>query len=125
MTRTDTTLQNQAASIRNLEVQMGQISNLLNARPQGTLPSNTETNLREHVKAIILQSSKELKDPIKRTNEEGETRKIEEEVMVEQKEAAKPKSKLFPNNPTPYKPPLPFPQRFQKQKLDKQFSKFL
>ena len=45
--------------------------------------------------------------------------------MAEQKEAEKPKSKLFPDNPTPYKPPLPFPQRFQKQKLDKQFSKFL
>ena len=93
---------------------MGQISNLLNARPQGTLPSNTETNPREHVKAITLQSGKELKDPIKRTNEEGETRKIEEEAMVEQKEAEKPKSKLFSDNPTPYKPPLPFPQRFKK-----------
>ena len=45
--------------------------------------------------------------------------------MAEQKEAEKPKSKLFSDNPTPYKPPLPFPQRFQKQKIDKQFSKFL
>ena len=45
--------------------------------------------------------------------------------MAEQKEAEKPKSKLFPDNPTPFKPPLPFPRRFQKQKLDKQFSKFL
>ena len=66
MTRTDTTLQNQAASIRNLEVQMGQISNLLNARPQRTLPSNTETNPREHVKAITLQSGKELKELMKK-----------------------------------------------------------
>ena len=45
--------------------------------------------------------------------------------MAKQKEAEKPKLKLFPKNSTPYKPPLPFPQRFQKQKIDKQFSKFL
>ena len=69
MTRTDTTLQNQAASIQNLEVQMGQISNLLNARPQGTLPSNTEINPRKHLKVITLRSGKELKDLIKSTNE--------------------------------------------------------
>ena len=68
MTRTDTTLQNQAASIRNLEVQMGQISNLLTARPQGSLPSNTETNPREHLKAVTLRSGKMLKEPVKRTD---------------------------------------------------------
>ena len=45
--------------------------------------------------------------------------------MTEQKEAENTKSKLFSDNPTPYKPPLSFPQRFQKQKIDKQFSKFL
>ena len=28
----------------------------------------------------------------------------------------------FPNNPPLYTPPLPFPQRFQKTKLDKQFA---
>ena len=86
MTITDTTIHNQVASIQNLEVQMDQILNLLNARPQGTLPSNTKTNLREHVKAITLRSGKQLKDTVKRTNEEKETRKIEEEVMAEQKE---------------------------------------
>ncbi|KAI4313294.1 hypothetical protein L6164_026285 [Bauhinia variegata] len=37
----------------------------------------------------------------------------------------KPRFKLFPDNPPPYKPPLPFPNRFRKQKLDKQFAKFL
>ena len=37
----------------------------------------------------------------------------------------KPKSKLFPENPPPYVLPIPHPQCFHKQKLDKQFSKFL
>ena len=103
---------------------MGQISNLLIARPQRTLLSNTETNPKEYVKAVTLRSGKMLKELVKGTDEKEGPSKVEEEVMVEQKEAEKPKSKLFPDNPPPYKPPLPFPQRFHKQKLDKQFSKF-
>ena len=31
----------------------------------------------------------------------------------------------FPYNPPVYTPPLPFPQRFQKTKLDEQFAQFL
>ncbi|XP_058005391.1 uncharacterized protein LOC131181359 [Hevea brasiliensis] len=42
----------------------------------------------------------------------------------EEKEAKKGiEEKYVP--PAPYKPPLPFPQRFQKAKIDKQFGKFL
>ena len=38
-----------------------------------------------------------------------------------------PKSRgiFFPDNPSIISPPLPFPQQFQKKKLDTQFSKFL
>ena len=50
-------------SIHNLEVQMGQIANALTSRSQGNLPSNTETNSREHVKAITLRNGKELAQP--------------------------------------------------------------
>ena len=31
----------------------------------------------------------------------------------------------FPDNPPLYTPPLPFPHKFKKTKLDKQFAKFL
>ncbi|KAL5562070.1 hypothetical protein UlMin_031817 [Ulmus minor] len=51
---------NQGASIRNLEHQVGEISKLLTERGQGALPSNTERNPREEVKAITLRSGKEL-----------------------------------------------------------------
>ena len=54
MTKTETTFQNQAVSIRNIEVQMGQIENLLSSRPQGSLPSNIETNPKEQMNAIML-----------------------------------------------------------------------
>ena len=57
-------LNNQAAQLRNLEVQMGQMANLLTERQPGSLPSNSEVNPRregnEHVKAVMLRSGKEL-----------------------------------------------------------------
>ena len=47
---------------RNVEVQLGQIANAINPRNQGVLPSKTEINPREHVKAITLRSGKELSE---------------------------------------------------------------
>ena len=64
MQNQSTQLNNQAAQLRNLELQMGQMANLLTERQQGSFPSNSEINLRgkgkEHVKAIMLRSGKEL-----------------------------------------------------------------
>ena len=55
---------NQVVKLRNLEVQMGQMANLLTKRQPGSLPSNSEVNLRregnEHVKAITLRSCREM-----------------------------------------------------------------
>ena len=62
-----TQLNNQAAQLRNLEVHMGQMANLLTERQQGSLPSNSEVNPRgegkEYCKAITLRSGKELEIP--------------------------------------------------------------
>ena len=63
MIKTEQQFQNQAASIRNLEAQIGQIANTLTERTQGTLPSNTETNPLEHVKAITLRDGKQYNPP--------------------------------------------------------------
>lgn len=49
---TETAIQNQQASILNLENQVGQITVTLSNRPQGTLSNVTEKNLREQVLAI-------------------------------------------------------------------------
>ena len=66
---TQTSLNNQAAQLRNLEVQMGQMGSLLSERQQGNLPSISEVNLRregkEHCKAITLRSGKTLEQSIK------------------------------------------------------------
>ncbi|PPR99699.1 hypothetical protein GOBAR_AA20967 [Gossypium barbadense] len=52
---TETALKNQQASIQGLETQIGQLSKLISERPQGSLPSNTEPNPREHLNSISTQ----------------------------------------------------------------------
>ena len=61
--RMEQMIQNHSSSIHNLEVQMGQLANSLSIRNQGALPSNTEKNPKEQVKAITLISSTEIQTP--------------------------------------------------------------
>ncbi|GJT81886.1 hypothetical protein Tco_1056228 [Tanacetum coccineum] len=46
-------VQNQGASIKNLEIQIGKMSKVLQERGFGSLPSSTKTNLRDQVKSIF------------------------------------------------------------------------
>ncbi|KAI3461988.1 hypothetical protein Pfo_018651 [Paulownia fortunei] len=121
-------IHNQSASIRSLEVQIGQIVNILTTRSQCSFSSNTKINPKENVHAITLRSGKELPElerKVTTPKELANGRVVEKFYDTPSKEVDEPKSKLFPDNPPPYVPPIPFPQRFQKQKLDKQFPKFL
>ena len=43
--------------------------NLLSNRPQSSLPNNTETNPKEKINVIMLQSGKQLEDPPKEVKE--------------------------------------------------------
>ncbi|GJU63356.1 mitochondrial proton/calcium exchanger protein-like protein isoform X1 [Tanacetum coccineum] len=49
---TDVAIRNQGTSIKTLEIQIGQISKVLQERGFGSLPSSIETNPRDHVKSI-------------------------------------------------------------------------
>ncbi|GJV97460.1 putative reverse transcriptase domain-containing protein [Tanacetum coccineum] len=49
---TDAAIRNQGASIKNLEIQIGQMSKVLQEKGFGSLLSSTETNPRDHVKSI-------------------------------------------------------------------------
>ncbi|XP_027338257.1 uncharacterized protein LOC113852214 [Abrus precatorius] len=112
----ETALRNQQASIHNLENQLGQISRLLSERPQESLPSNTETNPKEQVKAVTLRSGKILQENGK---QDAEKSTIEEEDKVQEETVEKP--------PTlkEFIPPLPYPARLKKDRDDEQFGKFL
>ncbi|XP_056169324.1 uncharacterized protein LOC115665665 [Syzygium oleosum] len=101
---TDVRFQNQEASIRNLEMQVGQLANMMSGRQQGFLPSNTKKNPIENVKAIILRSGKQVGEE---DTKQEISRDKEEEVKKQPKEIGK--SKLFPDNFKPYVPLVPFP----------------
>ena len=76
--KTDVVIQNNSALIRNLEVQIGHLSSMLTERTVGTLPSNTVTNPKEHVKAISLRSG--------RTYEESKVTNAKQDEVVDNEE---------------------------------------
>ncbi|GJV72723.1 hypothetical protein Tco_1492718 [Tanacetum coccineum] len=49
----DVAIRNQGALIKTLDIQIGQMSKVLQERGFGSLLSSTETNLRDHVKSIL------------------------------------------------------------------------
>ncbi|GKD41924.1 hypothetical protein Tco_1266569, partial [Tanacetum coccineum] len=49
---TDAEIRNQGASIKTLEIQIGQMSKVLQERGFGSLPSSMETNPQDQVKPI-------------------------------------------------------------------------
>ena len=121
-----TQLNNQAAQLRYLEVQMGQMENLLTERQQGSLPSNLEVNPRrdgnEHVKAVMLRSGKELEaqgqSPVV---EQLETEKVNQPEPNDDANKDQPNKKQLAENTTEARAslPIPYPQRLKKHKLDK------
>ncbi|XP_044489283.1 uncharacterized protein LOC123213766 [Mangifera indica] len=112
-----------------LEVQLGQQASTSNSREIGKLSSQPQ-NLREHCKAIVTRSGKQLGEPISKVeNELDEQKDIEkssEEDTLEKKVEGNIQEALEKQVPSKtYSTPLPFPHRFQKAKLDQQFGKFL
>ena len=127
-----TQLNNQAAQLRNLEVKMGQMANLLTERQLGSLPSNSEVNPRrdgnEHVKAIMLRSGKELETQGQSlVIEEVETEKVIQPGQNDDADKEQPNEKQSAENTTEARAslPIPYPQRLKKHMLDKQFTKFM
>ncbi|PPS16086.1 hypothetical protein GOBAR_AA04490 [Gossypium barbadense] len=54
------TLKNQNASIQGLKTQIGQLTKLISEQPQGSLPSNTESNPREQLNVISIHDEEGL-----------------------------------------------------------------
>ena len=111
---------------------MGQMANLLTERQPGSLPSNSEVNPRrdgnEHVKAVTLRSGKDLETKEKpSTTEEVEVEKVTQPSQSDDTNKEQLKEKQSEENTTEAKAsiPIPYPQRLKKQKLDKQFTKFM
>ncbi|XP_050897108.1 uncharacterized protein LOC127103917 [Lathyrus oleraceus] len=126
---TRTNKKNTTTSIKNLEVQMGQIAQQLasNSQAPGTLPSGTVTNPREHntVNAVTTRSGKSTevndieKDGLIEVGLEIKETKVQDEEAIpppvpDKEKAPKPIIKL----------PYP-PRQKKKNQHEKNFEKFL
>ncbi|XP_060972542.1 uncharacterized protein LOC115710785 [Cannabis sativa] len=96
MAKNDDVIQSQAASLQNLEIQLGQLANDLKNRPL--------RDGEEHCKAVTLRSGKILESNVAATCTSGQHSAAEKSLQ---------------------KRPPPFPQRFKKQQDDGQFRRFL
>ncbi|XP_022881027.1 uncharacterized protein LOC111398341 [Olea europaea var. sylvestris] len=105
------------------------------SRAPSSLPSNTEVNPKEHAQAITTRNGvqlpeRQVNDP--EANREEMSPEVEETLEQEEqtkeptpsanKENSRDKETAIVN---PYEPPIPFPQRLKKQKMEQQYKKFL
>ena len=89
---------------------------------------NPRRDGNEHVKAVTLRSGKELEaqeQPL--VIEEVETEKVIQPRQNDDADREQPQEKRSPGTTTEARdnPPIPYPQRSKKHKLDKQFTKFM
>ncbi|KAL1156681.1 hypothetical protein V6Z11_A08G106800 [Gossypium hirsutum] len=109
---TETALKNQQASIHGLETQIGQ---LISEQPQGSLPSNTEPNPREHLNAISTPNKEGFITPELEIQQDNTMNKGREEVNN--------------NDPkyvsTNHEPRLPYPKAMMKYRTEEKFIKFM
>ncbi|PPS08546.1 hypothetical protein GOBAR_AA12097 [Gossypium barbadense] len=108
---TETTLKNQQASIQGLETQIGQLPKLISERPQGSLPSNTEPNSREHLNAISTQDTEGFITPEPEIQQDNAMNKRREGVNNNE-----PK-----HESTTHEPRVPYPKMITKDRTEEQF----
>ncbi|QHO23803.1 uncharacterized protein LOC107627229 [Arachis ipaensis] len=115
-------MQNQGASIQNLEAQVGYHSKQV-PMPTHTFSSDTMTNPREECKAITLRSGKIVKEASSMEPQEEEVDKNTSNKEEEKAPApTPPKEKEILKS---YVSKDSYPQRLRKDGKDNQFSKFL
>ncbi|GKE16286.1 hypothetical protein Tco_1423863, partial [Tanacetum coccineum] len=122
---------NHQASIQDLEIKFGRLSDQCSSQPTGSLPSNTQTNPKpnstnekpyrppsarnEHMNAVFIRSGLTYDYPV---NPNAKTTVIhddsEDEVDEAEKEGEPSSSKQSESDPPSlkaYKPKIPYPQR--------------
>ncbi|KAL4273391.1 hypothetical protein GQ457_13G013790 [Hibiscus cannabinus] len=142
MDRTEMMLQNHDATLKSLETQVGQISQILSSRPIGGFPSDTEVAkgaTHEQCKAIITRSGKILKnnqggmatnsspatDTPAEADEPAQASEDHSNPQTTMGESSAESSHAQSGKHEEIRPPPPFPQRLKKQKQDYKFKKFL
>ena len=100
---TRTSLNNQAAQLRNLEVQMCLMASLLSERQHENLPSTSEVNPRkerkEHYKVVTLRSGKTLEQSVEAQEEDENPAGSEKSSAEVAEDAEKLVKKLVSDTP--------------------------
>ncbi|GKD71133.1 hypothetical protein Tco_1325223, partial [Tanacetum coccineum] len=78
---TDAVIRNQGASIKALEIQIGQMSKVLQERGYGSLLGSTETNPRDHVKSISTDGNDEKMVLVELMDREKSTTNLKKLLM--------------------------------------------
>ncbi|XP_070028666.1 uncharacterized protein [Nicotiana sylvestris] len=109
------------SAIKNIKVQMGQISMSLNNRPHGTLLADTQINLKDQgskqLMAVIVQPAQKKHNTQIEAEKEAETTQEPVVEVVSNKENTQIIGKK--------RPLIPFPQRLAKYQKEEQYKKFL
>nr|GEZ99451.1 reverse transcriptase domain-containing protein [Tanacetum cinerariifolium] len=131
--------------IQDLETKFGRTSDHQSSRPTGTLPSNTQTNLKpstsnkkpyqpppaqnEHVNAVSTRSGKTYDPPVNLTAKPAIFLDDSDDEVDETEKEAEPLRKKPTHADTPplkaYKPKFMYPQRLYKEKMKARYTKFL
>ncbi|GKC40781.1 reverse transcriptase domain-containing protein [Tanacetum coccineum] len=108
-------------------------------RPSGSLPSNTQPNLKghnskayqppqshnEHMNVIFTRSGKSYNSPVNLNDQQTNFETPIDEEPTPQPKTQNPKPVKETPLPKPYKPKIPYPQRLRKEKMEAQYGKFL
>ncbi|GJX88753.1 reverse transcriptase domain-containing protein, partial [Tanacetum coccineum] len=136
---------NHQAAIQDLETKFGRISDHQSSRPTGTLPSNTQTNLKpstsndkpyrppparnEHVNAVFTCSGKTYDPPVNPNAKPAifldDSKDEADEVEKEAEPLPKKPTHVDPPPLKAYKLKIPYPQRLHKEKMEARYAKFL
>ncbi|KAI9123137.1 hypothetical protein K1719_006026 [Acacia pycnantha] len=103
---------------------IGQLSKQIAERSQGSFPSDTEVNPKEHCKAITTRSGIVVQPVEKFVPMKDKSEKGEEEVEQCNVQEV-PKEIVTKKSPTPSYAKPPYPQRLKQQIQKQQYAKFL
>ncbi|GKE90971.1 hypothetical protein Tco_1572066 [Tanacetum coccineum] len=125
---------NHQAAIQDLETKFGRISNPQSSRPMGTLPSNTQTNLKpstsndkpyrplparsEHVNVVFIRSGKTYDPPVNSNAKPAVFLDDSEDEADEVEKEAEPLPKKPTHADPPPQPKIPYPQHLHKEKME-------
>ena len=130
---------NTDASIKNLEVQVGQLAKQVANQQSNSFSANTEANPKEQCKAVVTRSGKEVGLNAKGSDEakvkpsdrgeEKDEEEMDEEIVVEEEENKSENRENEKKKEVAIKPPpvktLPYPLKPSKKDKERQFARFL